>query len=71
MARRRPVSGLRKSRSEARESQHARPVGDAVVQATLPYLPEVVSDREADTSTGRGIDMVVARQMICGAGFTS
>ena len=38
------VSGLKKNRSEARESKPVRPVPDSVVDATLPALPPVVRD---------------------------
>jgi integrase len=38
------VSGLRKGRSKAKETDRILPVADEVVDATLPYLPEVVGD---------------------------
>ncbi|TWU27622.1 tyrosine-type recombinase/integrase [Bythopirellula polymerisocia] len=38
------VSGLRKGRSGARETEAILPVDDAIVEATLPCLPEVVAD---------------------------
>ncbi|NLE37134.1 MAG: site-specific integrase, partial [Pirellulaceae bacterium] len=38
------VPGLRKNRTEAREPDPVKPVPDAVVEATLPQLPEVVAD---------------------------
>ena len=38
------VQGLAKGRSAARESEPVGPVPDAVVDATLPYLPPVVAD---------------------------
>lgn len=38
------VTGLRKGRSEARETEPVQPVADAIVDATLPYLPDVVAD---------------------------
>ena len=38
------VPGLRKGRTEAREPQPVQPVPDAVVDATLPFLPPVVAD---------------------------
>ena len=38
------VPGLRKGRTEAREAKPIMPVDDAVVEATLPYLPPVVKD---------------------------
>jgi len=38
------VEGLRKGRSEARESLPVDPVGDQVIDATLLLLPEVVAD---------------------------
>jgi len=38
------VRGLRMGRSRARETEPVRPVDDAVVEATLPHLPEVVAD---------------------------
>lgn len=38
------VKGLRKGRSEARETAPVEPVDDEVVEATLPYLPPVVAD---------------------------
>jgi integrase len=38
------VAGLRKGRCAAHESVAVTPVADRVVQATLPYLPEVVAD---------------------------
>jgi integrase len=38
------VKGLKKGRSEARETEPVRPVDDAVIDAVLPHLPPVVSD---------------------------
>jgi len=38
------VGGLRYGRSDARETEQVPPVDDATVDATLPYLPEVVAD---------------------------
>ena len=38
------VPGLRRGRGAARETGPVRPVADDVVEATLPYLPEVVAD---------------------------
>lgn len=38
------VSGLRKGRSAARETDPVRPVPDEHVEATLPHLPNVVAD---------------------------
>lgn len=38
------VPGLRKGRTEAREPEPIGPVDEAVIDATLPYLPEVVAD---------------------------
>lgn len=38
------VDGLRKGRSDARESAPVPPVPDDVVVATLPYLPPVIAD---------------------------
>lgn len=38
------VSGLRRGRTEARETAPVLPIGDVVVDATLPYLPDVVAD---------------------------
>lgn len=38
------VPGLRLGRCNAREPEPVRPVDDAVVEATLPYLPPVVAD---------------------------
>jgi integrase len=38
------VAGLRRGRTEARESEPVVPVEDAIVEATLPFLPEVVAD---------------------------
>ncbi len=38
------VSGMQRGRTEARESAPVQPVDDAVVQATLRQLPEVVAD---------------------------
>jgi len=38
------VSGLRKGRTAAKELPRVQPVSDAVFQATLPWLPRVVSD---------------------------
>ncbi|MFH1918784.1 MAG: hypothetical protein ABIP48_02710 [Planctomycetota bacterium] len=39
------VPGLRKGRTEARETKPVGSVADEVVEATLPYLPPVVDDR--------------------------
>ena len=38
------VEGLRKGRSKVRETAPILPVDDAVVDATLPHLPDVVAD---------------------------
>ncbi len=38
------VEGLRRGRTEVRESEPIRPVTDAVVDATLPHLPVIVAD---------------------------
>jgi integrase len=38
------VDGLRKGRTEARETAPVPPVSDDVVEATLPHLPAVVAD---------------------------
>ena len=38
------VPGLRKGKSEAPEAPPVLPVDDAIVDATLPHLPEVVAD---------------------------
>jgi integrase len=38
------VPGLRRGRTAAREPEPISPVDDAVVEATLPHLPEVVAD---------------------------
>jgi integrase len=38
------VDGLRKWRTDARESESVLPVADDVLEATLPHLPEVVAD---------------------------
>jgi integrase len=38
------VEGLRKGRTSARECDPILPVSDAIVDATLPHLPEVVAD---------------------------
>jgi len=38
------VPGLRRGRTEARETAPVLPVEDAVVDATLPHLPDVVAD---------------------------
>jgi integrase len=38
------VNGLRRGKSEARETKPVRPVDAAVVDATLPHLPAVVAD---------------------------
>jgi len=38
------VDGLPKGRSGVRESVPVQPVADAVVDATLPHLPEIVAD---------------------------
>ncbi len=38
------VPGLRKGRTTARETQPVQPVADAVVEATIPFLPPVVVD---------------------------
>jgi hypothetical protein len=39
------VTGLRKGRTDARETDPVMPVADAVVELTLPRLPLVVADR--------------------------
>ena len=38
------VGGLRRGRSEARETSPVLPVDDATVDATLPHLPDIVAD---------------------------
>jgi integrase len=38
------VSGLRKGRTDARESEPVKPVENDIVDATLPFLPPVVAD---------------------------
>ncbi len=38
------VAGLRRGRTEAHETEPVSPVPDAVVEETLPHLPEVVAD---------------------------
>src|SRR4051812_3358730 len=38
------VGGLRKGRSEARETQPIRPVDDRIVESTISHLPDVVAD---------------------------
>ncbi len=38
------VPGLRKGRTDARETEPIQPVADSVVDATLPKMPEVVAD---------------------------
>lgn len=38
------VPGLRRGRTAARETTPIEPVDDALVEATLPHLPEVVAD---------------------------
>ena len=38
------VTGLRKGRSNAKDNKPVGPVADAVVEATMPYLPPVISD---------------------------
>jgi integrase len=38
------VRGLKKGRSEARETEPVRPVDDAMIDAVLPHLPPVVAD---------------------------
>jgi integrase len=38
------VAGLRRGRTDARESKPVLPVDDTLVAATLPHLPEVVAD---------------------------
>jgi integrase len=40
----RAVDGLRRGRSHARETEPVRPVDDAVVEATLAYLPPPLAD---------------------------
>ena len=40
----REVRGLKKGRTKAREIKPVSPVDDRVVDATLPYLPEIVAD---------------------------
>ena len=40
----RAVEGLRRGRTEARETPPVQPVADDVVNATLPHLPEVVAN---------------------------
>jgi integrase len=38
------VSGLRRGKSAARETEPVKPVDDTLVDATLPHLPEVLAD---------------------------
>jgi integrase len=38
------VEGLKRGRTEARETKPVQPVDDSVVDATIPYLPSVVAD---------------------------
>jgi hypothetical protein len=38
------VSGLRKGRTTASNHEPVRPIDDATVDATLPFLPPVVDD---------------------------
>jgi integrase len=38
------VTGLRKGRSNAKDNKPVGPIADAVVEATIPYLPPVISD---------------------------
>jgi integrase len=38
------VSGLKRGKSAAKETDPIKPVDDGLVDATLPYLPEVVAD---------------------------
>jgi integrase len=38
------VTGLRRGRTEARETQPVLPVDDSTVESTLPHLPRVVAD---------------------------
>jgi integrase len=38
------VTGLRRGRTEARETAPVLPVDDAIVEATLPHMPEIVAD---------------------------
>jgi integrase len=38
------VPGLRRGKTAARETEPVKPVADALVDATLPYLPEVLAD---------------------------
>jgi integrase len=38
------VAGLRRGKTEARETSPIRPVDDETVKATLPHLPDVVAD---------------------------
>lgn len=40
----RTVNGLRKGRSQARESSPVKPISDEAVEATLERLPEIVAD---------------------------
>ena len=40
----RAVTGLRRGRSSARETEEVKPVSIAIVEATLPHLPPVVKD---------------------------
>jgi hypothetical protein len=37
------VTGLRKGKSEARETDPVQPIANSVVQATLHYLPAVAT----------------------------
>ena len=38
------IEGLRKGRSDARETQRVGPVDDTVIEATLPHLPPTAAD---------------------------
>jgi integrase len=40
----RELAGLKKGRSEARETSRVRPVSDKVIDSTLPHLPKTVAD---------------------------
>jgi len=57
------VDGLRKGRVAVREAKPVQPVGDEVVDATLPHLPEVVADmvRFQRVTGGRPAEVCLVR----------
>ena len=55
----RHVKGLAKGRSEARESEPVGPVEEAVVEATLEHLPDVVADMVSNLELILGIFLSV------------